>query len=202
MASEIERKWLMNGFPRLKIIKEFIITQGYLSIDPELRVRKKENTINRYMNHKLTIKGNGDLKRIEVEKDISFEEYNQLKTMVPGDMIRKDYRVYDYNGFKLEISSVDFGSFYYAEIEFKSEEEANAFIAPDWFGEEITYDKSYKMKNYFTRKNEKKDLCDLEFDLTDVVFNETEYINAETYGSEIKEWSIERRKSDKEESEE
>ncbi len=33
------------------------------------------------------------------------------------------------------------------EVEFKSDELAENFIIPDWFGEEITYDKRYKNKN-------------------------------------------------------
>ncbi len=30
-----------------------------------------------------------------------------------------------------------------AEVEFTSVEEANAFLAPDWFGEDVTYDSRY-----------------------------------------------------------
>ena len=41
--------------------------------------------------------------------------------------------------------------FIYAEIEFESEEAANEFLKPDFLGEEVTNDDSYKMKNYWKR---------------------------------------------------
>ena len=30
-----------------------------------------------------------------------------------------------------------------AEVEFESEEEANAFVPPQWFGEDVTFDGRY-----------------------------------------------------------
>lgn len=151
---EIERKWLMEGFPTMPSVAQFLITQGYININPEVRIRAKVNVKKSDINHKLCIKSDGDLTRIEVEKNLNLEEYKQLKSMINKKMIYKDYRVYDFDGYKLEVSCVDFGIFYYAEIEFESEEEANSFIAPSWFGKEITYDKLYKMKNYFNNKGE------------------------------------------------
>ena len=34
-----------------------------------------------------------------------------------------------------------------AEVEFETEEEANLFALPEWFGREVTYDKRFKNKN-------------------------------------------------------
>ena len=154
---EIERKWLMDGFPELEFNHTFMIRQLYLSTNPEVRIRLKgisDGNHIKELSYKLCIKGEGDLKRTEVEKELDFYEYKSLLDLNDSNMdILKLYRVFDYNGYKLEVSEVDDGKFYYAEIEFKSEEDANAFIAPSWFGEEVTYDRDYKMKNYFKRKN-------------------------------------------------
>jgi CYTH domain-containing protein len=155
MGKEIERKWLMDGFPEwIDHDVEYDIHQGYLSINPEVRIRNKiqSNLMCSNGNFKLCIKGNGNLTRTEVQMDISRQEYMELYSLIVGAMIFKKYRRYALGKYILEISNVD-SSFYYAEIEFKSEEEANNFIVPDWFGKEVTYDKSYKMKNYFVRKN-------------------------------------------------
>lgn len=45
-----------------------------------------------------------------------------------------------------------------AEVEFLSEEESEKFIAPDWFGADVTDDKKYKNKNLATNKTEEKSL--------------------------------------------
>lgn len=159
MGKEIERKWLMNGFPELVELDRFDIVQGYLNINPEVRIRRKVRPANYrkspMMNHRLCIKGEGDLTRTEVEKDLTKFEFYDLEELVDGSLINKDYRQYNYEGYTLEVSCVDFGVFYYAEIEFESEDQASVFVVPNWFGKEVTYDKSYKMKNYFVSKNSK-----------------------------------------------
>ena len=38
-----------------------------------------------------------------------------------------------------------------AEVEFDSLDNANAFIAPDWFQEDVTYDKQYHNSNLSKR---------------------------------------------------
>lgn len=38
---EIERKFLLKKFPPLPTYEEYEVTQGYISIDPEVRIRKR-----------------------------------------------------------------------------------------------------------------------------------------------------------------
>ena len=40
----------------------------------------------------------------------------------------------------------------FAEVEFESEDEANSFIPLSFMLEEVTYDKQYKMKNYWNSR--------------------------------------------------
>jgi len=41
------------------------------------------------------------------------------------------------------------------EVELKSRKEAEKFLAPEWFGAEITEDENYKNANLATRKKTK-----------------------------------------------
>ena len=152
---EIERKWILNGFPEgLKEIKEVWVKQTYLNINPEVRIRKYYEAATNHIDYKMCIKGDGDLSRIEVEKYITELEYNSLMSMTDKKPISKICKVYDLGyGLRLECSIVDEGTeneFYYAEVEFMSKDLANLFILP-FDAVEVTNDKSYKMKNYWTR---------------------------------------------------
>ena len=65
--SEIERKFLLESFPTdLPLKEEKAIYQAYLSIDPEVRIRR--NVVDgQEATHFLAIKSSGDLVRQEVE---------------------------------------------------------------------------------------------------------------------------------------
>ncbi len=152
---EIERKFLMEGFPQgLELLSEVYIEQGYVSFQPEVRIRKavvKDSGIEEYY---LTIKGDGDLARREIETAISRDFYEETAEFLGANVLRKEYKKYRLGKWELEVSLVDAGTeweFYYGEIEFSSEAEANAFILPECFGREITYDANYKMKNFWKR---------------------------------------------------
>lgn len=80
---------------------------------------------------------------------------NYLNHINPqSSKIQDKYQNSKYNGRQIEVNLVGLGrdsSFSYIEVEFTSEEEAKSYIPLDWFGPEITYDKEYKMKNYWQR---------------------------------------------------
>lgn len=151
---EIERKFLMDGFPDLPELERAQVCQGYLGISPEVRIRSKR--VGERETYRLCFKSEGDLVREEIELDLDKTTFEKLAKLVPKPMIRKDYRIYQLeNGLKLECSRVDPESdteFYYAEIEFKDESQAKEFCPPGFLGREVTYDGSYRMKAYFQRK--------------------------------------------------
>ena len=152
---EIERKYLVEGFPNdLELISEVYIEQGYVTFSPEVRIRKAVVKSTGEEEYYLTIKGDGDLSRSEIETAISKEFYEDTANFLGSEVVRKDYKKYRLGSWELEVSHVDAGKdweFYYAEIEFPSEEAANAFEAPVFLGKEITYDATYKMKNFWKR---------------------------------------------------
>ncbi|MEG1564197.1 MAG: hypothetical protein RR365_10795 [Bacteroides sp.] len=151
---EIERKFLLDGFPEdLSLIKEVHCTQGYISIVPEVRIRSYE--CGGTEDYKLTVKGEGSISREEVETHIAKSCFDALARLIDAPLIEKNYKMYDLgDGMIFEASLVDSGSeteFYYGEVEFESEREALNFSPLKCMGKEVTYDDSYKMKNYWKR---------------------------------------------------
>lgn len=167
---EIERKFIMQGFPEdvlsqedyvsygLRLIREVEIAQGYLSVEPEVRLHGARDVRSGEENFRLTLKGEGDLSRTELITDVTREFFEEAKKLLPGKMIEKLYREYRFGDWSLEVCHVDAGmdsEFYYGEIEFASEEAAKNFVAPQWMGEDVTYDERYKMKNFWKRTRER-----------------------------------------------
>ncbi|MDF2841655.1 MAG: adenylate cyclase [Herbinix sp.] len=160
---EIERKWLFDDL-FYRDIKEDVkrvgynrYGQAYLSICPEIRIRWKQG-LNGEKSYKLCVKSKGKIERIEVEKDLTEDEFNQL--MIVGNLKAEDFIIKDTLLFEdaggniLAVGNTDIyrdTRFVYGEIEFKSVEEANAFVTPEWFGKEVTEDDYYKMANYWKR---------------------------------------------------
>ncbi len=151
---EIERKWKIERFPDLPVSRWAEIWQGYLSLDPEVRIRRTLSK--KGESYRLAVKGNGTLSREEVEPYISKEDFDSLCGMLKKPLVHKEWKGYDLGeGLLLEVSLVDGGeptSFMYAEVEFPDEESANAFVAPDFLGEEMTYQTGFRMKNYWNDK--------------------------------------------------
>ncbi len=148
---EIERKFMISAFPtELELLFSAVVEQGYLSTSPEVRIRScvgdGEDSC------RLTVKGEGDLVRKEVEVELTREQFESLRELLDRPLIRKDFRVYRLGDCKLECSCVDPGtpdSFMYAEVEFDSESAAERFVPPDYLTEEVTYKSEYRMKSYW-----------------------------------------------------
>lgn len=155
---EIERKWLMEAFPALPMLQESFMEQGYLAFAPNtVRIRKTvSGAIECYW---VTIKGKGTLQRVEVETQIDKGQYDALKGLLLAPIATKKLRTYSLDGGAiLECSLVDEGqetAFYYAEVEFSTIEEAEAFEAPVFLGREVTYEAGYSMAEYCKSKLKK-----------------------------------------------
>ena len=75
--------------------------------------------------------------------------------------VRKLQKVYPLpDGLQLECNLVDAGTsdaFYYAEVEFQSVEQAQAFVPPAFLLQDVTECPGYSMSSYWTKKlNEKQ----------------------------------------------
>ncbi len=151
--TEIERKFLIDAFPDdLPLLHTQRVFQAYLSLEPEVRLRRAEQD-GQVTARSLTIKSGGGLVRREVRIDLSKEQFDALAELIPQPFISKDYRVYRLpGGLELECSLVDEGTdtaFLYAEIEFPSVEAAKAFPPLPLFKQEVTENPAYRMNRYW-----------------------------------------------------
>ena len=144
---EIERRWLTPFIPKeigsISKLKFTDIVQNYISKKPVIRLRshdKKEFI--------LCIKTQGDKKslaRPEQETKISKKEYIELLKISRTEPIikRRYFFKYKKHTVELDVFRGYLKGMIVIEIEFKSEKEAYSFLAPDWFGKEITGVKKY-----------------------------------------------------------
>ena len=136
---EIERKFLIKELPDLSQYEHHDIEQGYLSTKPVLRIRKKDD------HAFITIKGGGMLAREEHEFQIPLEEYDHLLPKIDGRPITKTRYIIPFGKYTIELDVFKGHKegLIMAEVEFESLEEANSFVPPEWFGEDVTMQRQY-----------------------------------------------------------
>ena len=139
MGKEIERKFLVKEIPDLNAYPYKCLEQGYLSVNPVVRVRKEDDT------YYLTYKGKGFLEREEYNLPLYEESYNHLVAKTDGKIIRKKrYLIpYESHTIELDIFEGELAPLILAEVEFETGEEATSFVPPSWFGEDVTGNKNY-----------------------------------------------------------
>lgn len=129
---EIERKWMVHNWPSedLTLLFEQNMRQGYLVVHPTVRIRE-ESTVGGDTHYVLCLKTGKGIVRREIEMEISREKFDEIEEMIGKPLIPKVRRTYELpGGLHLEVNHVDTGlptEFWYAEIEFPTEEEARAF---------------------------------------------------------------------------
>ena len=137
---EIERKFLIKQLP--KNIEQYPcrhIEQGYLCTSPVVRIRKQDN------DYFLTYKSDGLMSREEYNLPLSAEGYAHLRSKADGLIITKKRYCIPFKNYtiELDIFENDLAPLILAEVEFPSEDEANAFIPPEWFADDVTYSGKY-----------------------------------------------------------
>lgn len=139
MSIEIERKFLVTG-SSWRQAAGVRICQGYLNRDKERTVRIRLAGESAF----LTIKGiSKGASRAEFEYEIPATDGAQLLQLCDGPIIEKIRRVVLYEGSTWEVDEFlgENAGLVIAEIELQSEQQL--FVAPDWLGEEVTYDSRY-----------------------------------------------------------
>jgi len=144
--TEIERKWVNTAVPESVVTGEGErIRQGYVALDPETRteVRVRE----RAGRATLTLKAGQGLVRTEVELPIDADHFAVLWELTEGRRLFKcRYRVVLPGGLggELDVYEGDLSGLRTIEVEFDSEAAAGAFVAPPWFGREVTGSPAYE----------------------------------------------------------
>jgi CYTH domain-containing protein len=144
---EIERKFLVLEVPvNIESYPFEEISQGYLSVSDdgiEVRLRKMGQA------YFLTVKSGKGIKRQEIETELNKEQFDILWPKTEGKRVEKRrVNISTENVIiELDIYHGNLESLKTAEVEFKAQEEADAFKPLSWFGKEITLDERYKNKN-------------------------------------------------------
>lgn len=141
---EIERKFLVKTPPKdMASYPCHKIEQGYLSTDPVVRVRKEDET------YYLTYKSRGLLAREEYNLPLTAASYAHLLSKADGNVLTKTrylLPVPDRSDLTAEVDVFEgrFAGLILVEVEFASIEDAESFIPPDWFGEDVTHTGEYQ----------------------------------------------------------
>ena len=138
---EIERKYLVKELPKhLEQYPVKVISQGYLNTDPVVRVRRSNDK------YTLTYKGKGLMVREEYNLPLNKEAFDHLETKIDGILIQKRRYLIPLDEkytIELDIFEGELAPLQLAEVEFETEEEANSFVPPEWFGEDVTFSTAY-----------------------------------------------------------
>ena len=138
---EIERKFLITELPEnLTQYNCRRIEQGYLCTAPVVRIRRQDEE------YYLTYKSKGMMVREEYNLPLTAEAYAHLREKTDGNLISKQRYLIPLNETltaELDIFDAPFAPLMLAEVEFSSEEEANSFVPPAWFGEDVTFSGKY-----------------------------------------------------------
>lgn len=138
---EIERKYLIDRLP--ENIEQYEckhIEQGYLNTDPVVRIRKSNDK------YTLTYKGAGLLCREEYNLPLNAEAFAHLKEKIDGILIQKRRYLIpltDKLTIELDVFEGELAPLRLAEVEFETKEEAEHFVPPAWFGEDVTFSSRY-----------------------------------------------------------
>lgn len=89
--------------------------------------------------YKITRKKWNGLVREEIETDITKEEFDQLRFQVENHFLEKTRYFIPYENITIELDIYkNLEWLQTAEVEFWNKRDAKKFIAPEWFGEELT----------------------------------------------------------------
>ena len=138
---EIEKKYLIHTLPEnLETYPRKKIQQAYLCTNPVVRIRKQDEE------YILTYKGKGLMVREEYNLPLNRDAYEHLLQKADGIVLTKTrYLLPLPQGLTIELDVFDapYENLRLAEVEFSSEEEANSFVPPEWFGEDVTFSSKY-----------------------------------------------------------
>ncbi|MBQ3029601.1 MAG: CYTH domain-containing protein [Agathobacter sp.] len=146
---EIERKFLVKMLPEnLESYEQKRICQGYLCTNPVVRIRRSND------DYFLTYKGRGKMVREEHEFPLTAEAFEHMLPKIDGILIDKvRYLIPLETGHtaELDIFQGKLAPLRLVEVEFASVEEAESFVAPEWFGDDVTESKEYHNSNLSRR---------------------------------------------------
>lgn len=146
---EIEKKYLLDALPfDLSGFEKREITQGYICVDPVVRLRRADG------DYFLTVKGKGRMVREEFELPLTRAQFEKLWKKVETRRVEKTrYRIPIGGGLtaELDVYKNELRGLLSVEVEFATVEEAERFTPPPWFGRDVTSEKRFKNSSLSVR---------------------------------------------------
>jgi CYTH domain-containing protein len=143
MGQEIERKLLVEELPGdLDAWSAKRLEQGYLAITDEAEIRIRRAGDDAW----LTVKSSPGLSRVEEELALDAGAFERLWPLTEGRrLIKIRHTREDAPGvvFELDVYEGSLAGLATLEVEFASEDAANAWEPPAWAGPEVTGNKVY-----------------------------------------------------------
>ena len=165
---EIERKFTISSFPAgMENCEKKELEQGYLCTNPVVRVRKSvKNGEASYIlcyKSKLGLEQKADATAQvcrEEEMPLTKEAYEKLLSKVDGRVITKTRHLIPYGKYTIELDVFEgeLTGLAFAEVEFPDEEAAAAFVAPEWFAEDVTFEELFKNNRWALRPEAPEEL--------------------------------------------
>jgi CYTH domain-containing protein len=157
MALEIERKWLINripngiqdGFSINEIRQAYVLNKAHTV----LRVRSiREHQDGEMFNEYgvITVKGPSDVENAprEYEMEIPIDLANNLISGCNVVLLKRRHNIpYGEHLIELDIFEGKLNGLIVAEVEFSGLDDRDSFVAPDWFGLEVTGMHTYANSN-------------------------------------------------------
>ena len=138
----------MNSPENLDKYEQKRISQGYLCTNPVVRIRRSNEE------YFLTYKSRGLMAREEHEMPLTAEAFEHMLPKIDGiliDKIRYMIPLDEKHVAELDIFQGILAPLRLVEVEFESIEEANAFVPPEWFGDDVTNSGEYHNSNLSKR---------------------------------------------------
>lgn len=143
---EIEKKFLVKTLPlNLDQYEKKNIEQGYLCLNPVVRIRKSNDkyilTYKSIAENKANVRINNEL-----EASLTKEGYEHLRKKIDGYIIEKTRYIIplpDGHTGELDVFGSRLIGLCFIEVEFTDEEDAACFVPPEWFGANVSDDKKY-----------------------------------------------------------
>ena len=146
---EIERKYLVKFLPEnLEQYEQKRISQGYICTNPVVRIRRSNE------DYFLTYKSQGLMARDEYEMPLTAEAFEHMLPKIDGiliDKIRYMIPLDETHTAELDIFQGKLTPLRLVEVEFESIEDANTFVPPEWFGDDVTNSGEYHNSNLCKR---------------------------------------------------
>lgn len=135
MKNEIERKFFVKEMPDLSQVQPLSYKRYFLERGNGKEVRISKIGTVCIFEEKTEV---SELERTRVKKEISREEFDRLKEGASEAIVRDRYNISTSPDIAIQVYHGRFEGLIRAEVEFDSEEAANAFVPLPWMGREMT----------------------------------------------------------------